>query len=65
MITAAGILAGCSLAHSFQTVSSPSGATPAGRMAVLIGLALCVAYACAVVIAVARQNRLLTVPKTN
>ena len=64
MITAAGILAGCCLAHSFGTVSSPLGATPAGRMAVLIGLALCFSYACAVVIAVTRQNRSLTVPKT-
>jgi YedE family putative selenium metabolism protein len=62
MITAAGILCGCSLAHSFQTVSSSSGATLAGRIAVLIGLALCLAYACAVVIAVARQNRLSTKP---
>ena len=63
MITAAGILTGGSLGHSFGTVSSPAGATPAGRMAVIIGLALCLAYACAVVIAVARQNRSLTVPK--
>jgi YedE family putative selenium metabolism protein len=60
MITAAGILAGCSLAHSFQTVSSATGATPAGRIAVLIGLAFCFAYACAVLIAVARQNRVST-----
>ena len=64
MITAAGILAGCSLAHSFATVSTTSGATPAGRMAVLIGLAVCFAYGCAVVIAVARQNGLESEPKT-
>lgn len=63
MITAAGILAGGALAHSFGTVSSLSGATAAGRIAVVIGLAVCLAYAFAVVFAVARQNRLLTVPK--
>lgn len=63
MITAAGILAGGALGHSFGTVSSGSGATPAGRLAVLVGLALCLAYAFAVVMAVARQNRLLSVPK--
>lgn len=64
MTTAAGILAGCCLGHSLGTVSSPAGATAAGRMAVLIGLVFCLAYASAVVIAVARQNRLLTVPRT-
>jgi uncharacterized protein len=57
MITAAGILAGCCLAHSFQAVSSAAGATPAGRIAVLIGLAASLAYAAAVIIAVAWQNR--------
>ena len=61
MITAAGILAGCCLAHSFHTVSSGSGATPAGRVAVLIGLGLSLAYAAAVVFETARQSRLLTV----
>jgi YedE family putative selenium metabolism protein len=64
MVTAAGILVGCALAHSFGTVSSASGATPAGRVAVLVGLAICFAYACAVVIAVARQNRPPAEPKT-
>lgn len=65
MITAAGILAGCALAHSFGTVSSPAGATAAGRTAVLIGLAVSLAYAFAVVFAVARQKRWAAVVKTS
>ncbi len=54
MMTAVGILAGGCLSHSFQIVSSSSGSTPAGRTAVLIGLAICLAYAVWVVFAVAR-----------
>lgn len=56
MITAAGILAGCSLAHSFQAVSSAAGPTFAGRAAVLIGLALSVAYAVWVITVVGRSQ---------
>jgi uncharacterized protein len=63
MITATGILAGCCLGHSFGTVSSPSGgASIEGRIAVIVGLVLCLAYASAVVIAVARQKRMLAPP---
>jgi uncharacterized protein len=57
MITTAGILLGCCLAHNFGAVSSAAGSTPAGRIAVLIGLALCLAYAMAVVGMVDRQNQ--------
>ena len=54
MITAGGILAGACLAHNFQAVSTSVGSTPAGRLAVLIGLAVSLAYAAWVVFAVRR-----------
>ena len=56
MITAVGILSGGCLAHTFLAVSSSSGPTPAGRTAVLIGLAVSLAYAVWVVAAVARAK---------
>jgi YedE family putative selenium metabolism protein len=56
MITAVGILAGCALAHSFGAVSSVAGATPPGRVAVVIGLAFSLAYAVWVLAAVARSR---------
>ena len=65
LITVMGIMAGCCLAHSFGTVSSPSeGASTEGRIAVLVGLLLCLAYASAVVVAIARQKRKVTPVKT-
>ena len=51
MVTAVGILAGCCLAHSFQTVSSASGPSAEGNTAVILGLAVCLAYATWVIIA--------------
>lgn len=56
MITATGILAGTALAHNFQTVSAASGATYAGRIAVLLGLTVSLAYAVWVIAAVARSH---------
>jgi YedE family putative selenium metabolism protein len=56
MITAMGILAGGCLAHSFRLVSSSDGSTPAGRAAVLIGLAVSLAYAIWVITAVAHAR---------
>jgi YedE family putative selenium metabolism protein len=56
LLTAIGILAGCCLAHSFLTVSTPQGTTPAGRAAVLIGLAVSLCYALWVVATVSRST---------
>ena len=54
MIAAAGILAGCCLAHTFHLVSAPSGTTLEGRLAVVVGLAISLVYASWVIRAVAR-----------
>jgi hypothetical protein len=56
MITAIGILSGCALAHTFGLVSSATGPTPGGRLAVLIGLAVSLAYGVWVIIAVGRSQ---------
>jgi uncharacterized protein len=64
MMTATGILAGCALAHTFQTVSGPSGSTAAGRIAVLVGLAVSLAYAVWVILAVARSQVPATAPRS-
>ena len=45
MVTAAGILAGGALSHSMGLASSPAGTTEHGRIAVGVGLVLCLAYA--------------------
>lgn len=47
LVTAAGILVGAVLAHPLGLASSPAGTTSGGRIAVLIGLALCIGYAAA------------------
>lgn len=60
MITAIGILAGCSISHSFQIVSSTSGSTPAGRTAILLGLTICFSYAVWVVFSVSRLKTATT-----
>lgn len=52
-VTAAGILVGGALAHTLQLASTAAGTTERGRIAVLVGLAVCVAYALMVV----RANR--------
>jgi YedE family putative selenium metabolism protein len=48
MVTAAGILLGGAAAHTLDIVSKPTGATPNGQVAVVVGLVLCTAYAVAV-----------------
>ena len=45
MVTAAGILVGGALSHSLGFASSPAGTTEHGRIAVSVGLVLCLAYA--------------------
>ena len=50
MVTSAGILVGGALAHSLKLVSSPTGTSEHGRIAVLIGLGICLAYALAVTV---------------
>jgi hypothetical protein len=54
MTAAMGIIGGCCLAHTLQIVSTPSGSTPAGRLAVLIGLGVCLAYATWVILAIGK-----------
>lgn len=44
MVTAAGILAGGALSHSMGLASSLAGTTAPGRVAVGVGLVLCLAY---------------------
>jgi YedE family putative selenium metabolism protein len=56
MIAAAGILAGCCLAHTFHLVSASTGTTSAGRLAVVIGLAVSLVYAFWVSRAVGRKQ---------
>ncbi|MBL8890005.1 MAG: YedE-related selenium metabolism membrane protein [Planctomycetaceae bacterium] len=58
MVTAAGILLGCCLAHSFQTVSTPEGTTYTGRLAVMLGLGFSTTYATLVVLAKSREQRI-------
>jgi len=48
LVTAAGIAVGGAVAHNMGLVSTPDGATPAGRWAIGIGLAFALAYAAAV-----------------
>jgi YedE family putative selenium metabolism protein len=48
LVTAGGIMIGCSLAHALKLVSTTAGATERGRIAVLFGLGICLAYAVAV-----------------
>lgn len=58
MITAAGILIGCCLAHSFQIVSTPEGTSFAGRWAVMLGLGFSMTYAMFVVLSNSREKRI-------
>jgi YedE family putative selenium metabolism protein len=44
LVTCAGLVAGGAVAHNLALVSTADGATPAGRTAVLLGLAFAVAY---------------------
>ena len=46
-ITVLGLLAGAAFCHNFGLASSAKGATPAGQVAVVIGLVVVVAIACA------------------
>jgi hypothetical protein len=55
-VTVMGITVGAAVAHNLGTVSSPAGATDAGRWAVAVGIPLVLAYAAAVVRS-ARQPR--------
>ena len=57
MVTAAGILVGAVLAHPLQLASTPAGTTSGGRIAVLVGLAVCLGYATALILAHSRQLR--------
>jgi YedE family putative selenium metabolism protein len=61
LITAMGILSGAALAHSFKMVSTPAGTTDAGRVAVLLGLVICLAYALWVVLAASKARGHATV----
>jgi YedE family putative selenium metabolism protein len=48
LVAVAGIAAGASIGHSMGLVSSPAGSTPAGRVAVAVGILFVLAYGSAV-----------------
>jgi YedE family putative selenium metabolism protein len=60
MLTAGGILTGCALAHNLQLVSTTAGAVDGGRLAVMLGLVLSLAYAGWVVWSVAPSRQPLS-----
>ena len=49
-VTVCGLLVGSALAHNFDIVSSSAGVTLSGKIVVMIGLVLMIAYATAIVV---------------
>ncbi len=53
-VTCAGLVVGGAVAHNLALVSNAEGATPGGRIAVLVGLAFALVYGCASLVRGAR-----------